>query len=99
MRLSKSLSNKCQLILIPGETRAVEAEVEDFQRLELFISSDGKKRICLGRGTNPLRITVPRDIAPATQWAGELRVDGESFCRFEARILSEHLAFIAGFYQ
>ena len=99
MRLSAALSGKCQLILIPGETRIIEVEAPGVQRLEILLSS-GPETVCIAQGApGKLKIRVDETLSPDKTWVGIIKADGKPWCRFDAKVLSRELAQIAGFLE
>ena len=99
MELNPRISGKCQLILIPGETRDLKlAGVELYDAVEIvveFLAGDEVVPIPV-KGFYPeppgVAISVPADIDRTKTWSGRIKLGGEVFCEFEVKLLDAELA-------
>lgn len=102
MELSPKISGRCQLILIPGETRDLKlagVEIRDATDLVVeFFAEDSVVPVPV-KGFYPeqdstgVAISVPADIDRAKAWFGHIRLSNTLFCEFEVKFLDpEHVA-------
>jgi len=101
MELTPRISGKCQLILIPGETRDLKLagmEIRDAADLAVEFCADGLVVPVPVEGFYPeqnstsIAISVPADIDHTKTWSGRIRFGGEIFCEFEVKFLDPELA-------
>lgn len=104
MKLSRRVSGKCLLILIPGEVRDVELEGVEIQDiLEArnlsaiaveFTAEDTTVAAPVGAlipAPPRIAFTIPAKIDTAKNWNGCVKLHGEPFCEFEVKLLNpEH---------
>jgi len=105
MELNPRISGKCQLILIPGETREVEIggvkiqdilEARDLSAIAVEFTAEDTTVAAPVEVLIPapprIVFIVPAKIDTAKNWTGRVKLYGETFCEFEVKLLDPELA-------
>lgn len=99
MELSPRISGRCQLILIPGETRDLKlagVEIRDDLAVEFFAEDLVVPIPVEGfypeQDSTGIAISVPADIDRTKAWSGRIRLGDTLFCEFEVKFLDPEFA-------
>lgn len=101
IELSPRISGKCQLILMPGETRDLKlagVEIRDAGDLAVEFFTEGAVVPVPVEGFYPekkstsIAISVPADIDISRTWSGRVRLGEDVFCEFEVKFLDAEVA-------
>jgi len=101
VELTPRISGKCQLILIPGETRDLKlagVEIRDAGDLVVEFFAEGTVIPVPVEGFYPekkstsIAISVPADIDILRTWSGRVKLGEEVFCEFEVKFLDAEKA-------